>query len=128
MSVFDLGDEYLWLDGEGGAEKEKGGREFWANVAANPHVKHTLVTVFENNADWEVWERHPAGDEVLVALSGVATIVIEAPDGVQRHNMEAGDALVVPAGCWHTAEVQNPGRMLFLTYGEGTEHRPKSGV
>lgn len=128
MSVFDLGDVYLWLNGKGGAEKEKGGPDFWGAIGENPHVRDTLVSIFDNAEDWKVWERHPVGDEVLVALSGLATIAIETSDGVQRHPMKPGDALVIPAGCWHTAEVQEPGRMLFLTYGEGTEHRPKTGV
>lgn len=128
MSVFDLSDVYLWLDGKGGAGKEKGGPEFWAAIGNNPHVNQTLVSVYENAADWAIWERHPVGDEVLVALSGAVTILIEKSDGVERHPMKPGDALVIPAGCWHSAEVQAPGRMLFLTYGEGTEHRPKTGV
>lgn len=129
MSVFDLSDVYLWLDGKGGAEQEKGGREFWAKIGENPHLRETLVTIFDNAGDWTVWERHPQGDEVLVALSGAVTVVIEGLDGVeQRHPMQSGDALVIPAGCWHTADVQAPGRMLFLTYGEGTTHRPRQGV
>jgi len=51
----------------------------------------------------------------LVALSGLATFIIEAPDGVQQHILKAGDALAPLAGCWRTADVMELGRILFLT-------------
>ena len=75
----------------------------------------TLVTVFDSVEDCKAWERHQTGDEVLVALSGLATFIIEAPDGVQQHILKAGDALAPPAGCWRTADVMELGRILFLT-------------
>jgi mannose-6-phosphate isomerase-like protein (cupin superfamily) len=125
MSVFDLRDVYLWLNGKGGADKDKGGPEFWAAIGEKARPGATLVTMMEFAADWQSWERHPIGDEVLVALSGAMTILIETPNTVERHEMKAGNALVIPAGCWHTAEVQSPCRMLFLTYGDGTDHRPR---
>jgi hypothetical protein len=31
---------------------------------------------------------------------------------------------VVPRGVWHRAERQRGVRMLFITYGAGTTHRP----
>jgi hypothetical protein len=33
--------------------------------------------------------------------------------------------VVIPPGAWHIARVLEPGRMLGVTFGEGTQHRPR---
>ncbi len=33
-------------------------------------------------------------------------------------------AIVVPRGEWHTARVFEPSEAIFVTRGDGTEHRP----
>jgi hypothetical protein len=38
--------------------------------------------------------------------------------------MAPGTTLIVPAGTWHRAVDQHGARMLFMTYGEGTQHKP----
>ena len=50
-------------------------------------------------------------------------MVLEPAEGETRATMKAGEAPVVRAGMRHRAEVRAAGRMLFLTYGEGTQHR-----
>jgi quercetin dioxygenase-like cupin family protein len=74
---------------------------------------------------WTSWERHPAGDEVVVVLSGRQTLIQEI--GAQHHRTElrAGQAAINPRGVWHTADVHEPGSALFITPGRGTEHRPR---
>lgn len=37
---------------------------------------------------------------------------------------EPGTYVLIPRGTWHTATTSEPTRMLFLTDGEGTDHRP----
>ena len=37
----------------------------------------------------------------------------------------AGDVIVNPAGVWHTADVHEPGAILTVTPGRGTENRPR---
>jgi quercetin dioxygenase-like cupin family protein len=82
-----------------------------------------MVCILPQAETWSSWERHPAGDEVVVLLSGRVDIIQEV-DG-RRHLVElhAGEALVNPRGVWHTADVHEPGRGLFITPGRGTEHR-----
>lgn len=84
-----------------------------------------LVMIGSNDSDWTTWECHPAGDELVVLLSGSATLVQERDDAVQRIELRAGDAVVNPRGVWHTLDVHEPTRSLYVTPGRGTEHRPR---
>ncbi|HWE68348.1 MAG TPA: cupin domain-containing protein [Acidimicrobiales bacterium] len=83
-----------------------------------------LVCVTEQAATWDSWERHPAGEEVVVLLSGRIDVIQDRPDGEHVVALHAGQAMVNPKGVWHTARVHEPGRALFITPGRGTEHRP----
>lgn len=85
---------------------------------------HELVSSFEFTADWPTWEKHPAGDEIVILLSGAATFILDLDDGHQSVALETpGSYVVVPRGIWHTARTNQPTRMLFITPGEGTENR-----
>jgi quercetin dioxygenase-like cupin family protein len=84
-----------------------------------------LVMVFESHGSWESWERHPAGDEVVICLSGRMTLVQEIDGSARRVELGPCEAIVNPPGVWHTADVHEPGRFLTITPGEGTEHRPR---
>lgn len=69
-------------------------------------------------------EVHPRGDEVHVCLSGTMTAVLEHDDGEQRVDFDTGQVCVVPCGVWHRLEARSDSRVLSLTFGEGSEHRP----
>jgi mannose-6-phosphate isomerase-like protein (cupin superfamily) len=75
-------------------------------------------------ADWRQYEMHPAGDEVVVLLSGAVTFVLEEAAGERRVALKPHQACVVPRGVWHRAIVDEPGAALFITRGAGTQHRP----
>ena len=36
-----------------------------------------------------------------------------------------GEAVINPRGVWHTADVEDPATVLFITAGAGTENRPR---
>ena len=75
---------------------------------------------------WSGWERHPAGEEIVYLLSGDVEMILERPEGESSMRLsEPGSYLVVPRNTWHTANVHAPAHMLFITPGEGTEHRPR---
>lgn len=86
----------------------------------------TLVARFDFTADWPTWEMHPAGDEIVVLLSGAADMVL---DRAGRHDVtsltQPGEFVIVPKGTWHTARVSRPTSMLFITPGEGTRNEPR---
>jgi mannose-6-phosphate isomerase-like protein (cupin superfamily) len=85
---------------------------------------HQLVSTHEFTADWPTWERHPHGDEIVILLSGAATMVLQREPGQELVELNApGEYVVVPRNTWHTARVRTTTRMLFITPGEGTENR-----
>jgi mannose-6-phosphate isomerase-like protein (cupin superfamily) len=83
-----------------------------------------LVCAIAQDATWDGWERHPAGEEVVFLISGRLDVVQEIDGGERVVELRPGDAMVNPANVWHTARVHEPGRALFITPGAGTEHRP----
>lgn len=85
-----------------------------------------LVSMFDFAQDWDSWEMHPAGDEVVVCLAGEMTLIQEHPDGsLHSETIAAGQYLINPAGVWHTANIPVPASALFITAGQGTESRPR---
>ncbi len=85
-----------------------------------------LVSMYRFTEDWNSWEVHPAGEEVVVCLSGRMTIHQEHSDGrIEQVTLGAGDYAINPAGTWHTADVPEDATALFITPGEGTTHRPR---
>jgi hypothetical protein len=84
-----------------------------------------LVVMEESASDWTSWERHPAGEEVVLLLSGRVRLVQEIAGEHVATDLEAFQAVVNPAGVWHTMDVFEPARALFITPGRGTENRPR---
>jgi len=88
---------------------------------------HSLVSVYEFSAPWTSWERHPAGDEVVVLLSGQARFRIRTSSGEDSVTLAgAGTYIVVPRNAWHTAETTEATRLLFITPGEARKTRTLS--
>jgi len=81
-----------------------------------------LVSCFSFDADWDTWEMHPSGDEIVCLLSGRASFEFEG-GGHVAELCEPGSYVVVPKGTWHTAHTSVPTRMLFITPGEGTQNK-----
>ena len=87
---------------------------------------HELVSSFEFNSDWSTWEMHPAGDEIVILLSGEVTFVLDFDGHHQSAALQTpGSYVVVPRGIWHTAKTDRAARMLFITPGEGTLHKDR---
>ncbi|HEX4434694.1 MAG TPA: cupin domain-containing protein [Acidimicrobiales bacterium] len=83
-----------------------------------------LVCVIAQDATWDSWERHPAGEEVVYLLSGRVDIVQEIDGADHVVALRPGEAMINPTNVWHAARVHEPGLALFITPGDGTEHRP----
>ena len=88
-----------------------------------------LVSSFSFESDWETWEIHPAGDEIVCLLSGDVLMVLDR-NGTEEtfHLRDPGSFVIVPKGTWHTARTSVATQMLFVTPGEGTQNKPLSGT
>lgn len=85
-----------------------------------------LVSQYTFTESWTAWEMHPAGDEVVICISGAMVLVQEHPDGrIEETPLAAGEYAINPAGVWHTADVPEAASAIFITAGEGTQHRPR---
>ena len=103
--------------------------DFWPSIGERTDLhRGRLLTTFTFDDDWAVEEVHPVGDEVLLVVEGRSTFHLAEGEGAPVTSVEAGpgEVVVVPAGAWHTADVAEPTRLVVITWGEGTEHRPRS--
>jgi quercetin dioxygenase-like cupin family protein len=97
----------------------------YAAAVADDGAEGRLVMVFEGRESWDVWERHPAGDEVVICLSGRMTLIQEIDGRHEQAMLGPYEAMINPPGVWHTADVHEPVRFMTITPGIGTEHRPR---
>lgn len=89
---------------------------------------HELISCYEFSKDWPSWEVHPNGDEIVVLLAGQATFLLELDSGETSVSLDkTGSYVVVPKGVWHTAKVSETAKLLFITPGEGTQHKSSGG-
>lgn len=85
-----------------------------------------LVSLFRFTEDWGSWEMHPAGDEVVVCLSGEMHLMQELPDDrTETVTLKPGEYAINPRGVWHTADIPGEASGLFVTAGVGTQNRPR---
>lgn len=85
-----------------------------------------LVSLHSFTAPWDMWEMHPNGDEVVIGITGQLTLHQEAADGaVTKVTLRPGEYAINPAGVWHTADAEGEASALFITAGQGTQHRPR---
>lgn len=83
-----------------------------------------LVSQYTFTESWTSWEMHPAGDEVVICTHGELVLVQELADGrVVETPLAAGEYAINPPGVWHTADVTDGATAIFITAGEGTQHR-----
>lgn len=85
-----------------------------------------LVSLYTFTEDWDSWECHPKGHEVVICTSGRMTLHQEMADGSEASvTIGPGEYAINPPGAWHTADVDGEATALFITAGWGTEHKPR---
>jgi len=98
--TFDLATTYVQLDDGPQAFRVEVDDEFWAAIDRRPELRGgRLVGAFHNARDWDVWEMHPAGDEVVCLLTGAVDVVLDEPDGERVVELRAGETCIVPRAC-----------------------------
>ena len=83
-----------------------------------------LVSMYRFTGNWDVWEVHPHGSEVVLCVAGSLTLHQEKTDGSRATvTLTPGQYAINEPGTWHTADVEEEATALFITAGMGTEHR-----
>ena len=86
-----------------------------------------LVSMYVFDEDWDSWEMHPVGEEMVLCTAGHIVLIQENEDGSRRSvPLDAGEYAINPAGTWHTADIGTSATCVFITAGEGTENRPRT--
>ncbi len=67
------------------------------------------------------WERHPDGDELLLALDGEVDVTVLTDEGPVERKLRAGEAFVCPQGLWHRQRAEKSVSMLYGTPIDTTE-------
>ncbi len=98
--------------------------DFWQTLATRADLQGgRLISAYRFTENWTSWERHPAGDELVIQLCGAMELILDEEDGERTVSLKGRAAVVVPRGVWHTARVFEPTEAIFITRGAGTEHR-----
>ncbi len=85
---------------------------------------YELVSCHRFDRDWETWEIHPHGDEIVILLSGCVTFVLQLEGGEDSIRLDReGMFAIVPRNVWHRALTDVDSRLLFITPGQDTRHR-----
>jgi quercetin dioxygenase-like cupin family protein len=91
---------------------------------AEDGVEGRLVSMYRFTGDWDSWEVHPHGSEVVLCVAGSITLHQEKADGSRATvTLTPGQYAINEPGTWHTADVEEEATALFITAGMGTEHR-----
>jgi hypothetical protein len=98
---------------------------YMARFADTDGANGRLVSMFDQPASWDSWERHPAGDEIVLLVSGRVDLIQDIDGELRTIPLGPGQAAVNPPNVWHTADVHEPGLGFFITPGNGTEHKPR---
>jgi mannose-6-phosphate isomerase-like protein (cupin superfamily) len=130
-SVHDALSTYVVLGAGGRAQTVEGGADFWSALTRGerPEVEvGTLIAAFDAEGPLGAWEMHPQGEELVLLVAGRARFHLD--HGREREAVELrapGAFVLVPRGTWHRIEALEPSKLLFVTYGAGTQHRGAEG-
>jgi hypothetical protein len=86
-----------------------------------------LVSTYDFRENWATWEKHPAGEELVVLLAGALEFILSINGREESISLNSpGQFLIVPRDTWHTVNVPRGALALFITAGEGTQNRPRA--
>ncbi|WP_353215987.1 cupin [Sandarakinorhabdus sp.] len=89
-------------------------------------AKGRLVSMFSFGDNWDSWEMHPHGEEVVLCIAGRMTLHQEHAGGATVSvTIGPGEYATNPPGCWHTADIVEAATALFITPGLDTQSRPR---
>lgn len=124
--IKNLTETYLLLNETGDVKEIEGGEKFWRlpEDELNRIADGWMISEFEFDSDWQNWEMHPEGDEIVYILSGSVDFLLEENGAVKKIEVRGKGLIVIPRGVWHTAKTNSPCTAMHITLGKGTQHRP----
>ena len=84
-----------------------------------------LMFIEASPVSWGAWECHTEGDEIVIVLEGEGTFLQKTGDAIREIAFGPGTAIINPRGVWHTADVAQPMKAIYVTPCPGTEHDPR---
>lgn len=76
------------------------------------------VGYYSGNSEWE---RHPGGDEIVMAIEGNTTLELLVKGEQHSVSLRPGELVVVPQGHWHRFEASAKLKVMSVTP-QPTEH------
>jgi quercetin dioxygenase-like cupin family protein len=120
MTPIDLFAAGIHLHDDGGVtageRRMDGGGDGWQIAAFR------VATDADVHADH--WEMHPDAEELVTVLRGSARLYLR-PEGMVR--LHAGSAMIVPRGCWHRIELDEPSELMSIGRRRGTRLERRTG-
>lgn len=128
MSALDTETVFDWLDHFVALRRDGAMRDVGRLRRLEPEDGWLLgIKAVATDADvhGDIWERHPAGDEMLCVLEGRVVVTLMDEEGAETDMLlDTRRSAIVPRGVWHRLHVACPGKILFVTPGQSSEHRP----
>ena len=84
-----------------------------------------IIMIESSAKDWDSWECHPLGDEIVIVLEGEGTFIQATDQGEVHIPVSAGMSVVNPKGVWHTADITVPIKAVYITPAPDTHHKPR---
>lgn len=128
--IHNITTKFVAISPDKNATLEDDNKEFYKRIEQNADgfMGYEVVAAHDFDCDWDIWEMHPNGDEIVMLLSGEATLKLQLESGRESTKLEEqGSYAIVPRGVWHTAYLSKKVKMLFITPGEGTQFAEDPG-
>lgn len=99
------------IPGDDRAAAAAGGAAWYDRLAA---YRDGSVFIVHYAGDSE-WERHPAGDEVVMVIEGRSTMTLFQDDRERQITLEPMEMVIVPQGVWHRFHTPDGAKIMTVT-------------
>ena len=127
MQPIDLATTFLHMETGPGLNVLDVDDRFWQTIDQRDDLEAgRLVMAGVMIEDWDIWEMHPDGAEVILVTEGAVRVHTDVEGEDEPITVvRAPELVVMPAGTWHTMDVIESARVVTMTWGAGTQHRPR---
>lgn len=88
-------------------------------MLANYRDGAIFIAHYAGNSEWE---RHPAGDEIVLVIDGSTTLIMLVERSEVAHQLRSDEFRVVPQNTWHRFETPDVVKVLTVTP-QPTDHQ-----